>query len=211
VTPWLCLRSISTNLSGRGLGNQDLADKKVFVYVIYQRYRDLEVGRGPLFYLAEGRDMGVKEEIEKRVTELVEPVLEEEGLELYDVEWNPGRKHSYLKVYINKEGGVDLGDCEKVSLQIGDLLDVENLITTRYFLEVSSPGLTRELKKRDHYRKSLGSLAKVVLKGGKGKGKTLLGTLVAADDEGFTLMTEEGEVRVAYEEVARARLDFEGL
>lgn len=169
------------------------------------------MGRGPLFYLAEGRDMGIKEEIEKRVAELVEPVLEEEGLELYDVEWSPGGKHSYLRVYIDKEGGVTLGDCEKVSLQISDLLDVENLITSRYFLEVSSPGLTRELKKRDHYRKSLGSLAKVVPKGGKGKGKTLLGTLIAADEEGFTLMTKEGEVRVAYEEVARARLDFEDL
>ena len=152
--------------------------------------------------------MGIKEEIEKRVAELVEPVLEEEGLELYDVEWNPGGKYSYLKVYINKEGGVNLGDCERVSLQLSDLLDVENLITTRYFLEVSSPGLTRELKKPDHYRKSIGSLAKVVLKEGKGKDKTLVGTLVEADDEGFTLMTEEGEVRVAYEEVARARLDF---
>lgn len=154
--------------------------------------------------------MGIKEEIEKRVAELVEPVLEEEGLDLYDVEWNPAGRHSYLKVYIDKEGGVALGDCERVSLQLSDLLDVENLITTRYFLEVSSPGLTRELKKKDHYKKSLGNLAKVVLKGQKGKGKTLLGTLVAADDEGFTIMTEEGEVRVAYEEVARARLDFEG-
>ncbi len=155
--------------------------------------------------------MGAKEDIEKRVIELVEPVLEEEGLELYDVEWKPGGKQSYLRVYIDREGGVTLGDCEKVSLQISDLLDVEDLITTRYFLEVSSPGLTRELREKNHYRKSLGSLAKVVLKGERGKGRTLLGTLVTADEEGFTLMTKEGEVRVAYEEVARARLDFEDL
>ncbi len=168
------------------------------------------MGLGPLFSLL-GVVMGSKEEIEKRVAELLEPILEEEGLELYDVEWSPAGRYSYLRIYIEREGGVTIGDCERVSLQIGDLLDVENLISTRYFLEVSSPGLTRELKKPLHYQKSVGSLVKVVLKRVGDLGRTLEGTLQGADEEGFTLLTEEGEVRIRYHDVARAQLEVEGM
>jgi len=155
--------------------------------------------------------MGPKEEIEKRVAELLEPILEEEGLELYDVEWSPAGRYSYLRIYIDREGGVTIGDCERVSHQISDLLDVEDLINTRYFLEVSSPGLTRELKKPLHYQKSVGSMVRVVLKRVGELGRTLEGTLKEADDEGFTLLTEEGEVRREYHEVARAQLEIEGV
>ncbi len=154
--------------------------------------------------------MGMREEIEKRVAELLEPILEEEGLELYDVEWSPAGRYSYLRIYIDKEGGVTIGDCERVSHQISDLLDVEDFIRTRYFLEVSSPGLTRELKKPAHYQKSLGSMVKVVLKG-KGSGMALEGTLQDADDTGFSLLTSQGEVRVEYQDVARAQLEIEGV
>ncbi len=149
--------------------------------------------------------MSVKGEIEERVAELLEPILEEEGLELYDVEWHPAGKHSYLKIFIDREGGVTLGDCERVSLQIGDILDVEDLIPSRYFLEVSSPGLTRELKKEGHYRRSLGCSVRVVLK----SGRTLVGTLSDVVEGGFVLTTGEGDVQVSYEDVARARLEFE--
>ena len=155
--------------------------------------------------------MGVKEEIERRVAELLEPILEEEGLDLYDVEWSPAGRYSYLRIYIDKEGGVTIGDCERVSHQISDLLDVEDLIKSRYFLEVSSPGLTRELKKPLHYQKSLGCLVKVVLKREGDVGRTLEGTLQEADDAGFSLLTREGEVRIEYREVARAQLEIEGV
>jgi len=154
--------------------------------------------------------VGNREELEKRVAELLEPILEEEGLELYDVEWSPAGRYSYLRIYIDKEGGVTIGDCERVSHQISDLLDVEDFIRTRYFLEVSSPGLTRELKKPLHYQKSLGSLVKVVLKSEGAKGRTLEGTLQEADEEGFSIITPQGEVRVEYGEVARAQLEIEG-
>ena len=155
--------------------------------------------------------MGRREEIEKRVTELLEPILEEEGLELYDVEWSPAGRYSYLRIYIDKEGGVTIGDCERVSHQISDLLDVEDFIHTRYFLEVSSPGLTRELKKPLHYQRSLGSLVKVVFKREGAKGQALQGTLLEADDTGFSVLTPQGEVRVEYHEVARAQLEIEGI
>jgi ribosome maturation factor RimP len=143
-------------------------------------------------------------DLEKRIEELLRPILEEEGLELYDVEWNPAGKHSHLRIYVDKEGGVTLKDCERISSQIGDLLDVEDLIHVRYFLEVSSPGLTRELKKPSHFQKSLGSSVKLTLKGGR----VLEGSLTGADDEGFSLMASEGEIRVEYDEVAKAKLQF---
>ena len=155
--------------------------------------------------------METKKEIEKRVAELLEPILEEEGLDLYDVEWSPAGRYSHLRIYIDKEGGVTIGDCERVSHQISDLLDVEDIIHTRYFLEVSSPGLTRELKKPLHYQKSLGSLVKVVLKREGAEGFTLEGTIQDADEVGFSLLTSRGELRIEYQEVARARLEIEGV
>ena len=155
------------------------------------------------------RDLSQREtDIEARVRELVEPILEEKGLELYDVEWLSG-KESRLRVVIQGIGGVTLDDCQEVSRELSYLLDVEDFIHGGYLLEVSSPGLTRSLKKPLHYMKSKGETVRVTLKTQKGEKKNVLeGTIEDADEEGFSLATDEGLRRVPYEKVAKAKLQM---
>ena len=147
-------------------------------------------------------------EIEERVEKLLEPILKELGLQLYDVEWLSSGRHNYLRIFIDKPGGVTIRDCERVSQEIGDILDVEDFIHVSYYLEVSSPGLTRELKKPRHYVKSIGELVKVILKEPLSGRTELEGIIKDADEDGFLISLEEVDEWVPYELVARAKLLF---
>ena len=82
--------------------------------------------------------------IAEKVKELVEPLIKSMGYRLFDVEFKP-EKGWVLRIILDKEGGITIGDCEEVSKRVSALLDVEDIIPVSYLLEVSSPGLTREL------------------------------------------------------------------
>ncbi len=94
--------------------------------------------------------------IEEKVEKLVKPIIENLGYELYDVEYAKEGKNYYLRIFIDNEKGIDLNDCEKVNDSITDILDEENYIKEQYFLEVSSPGIERVLRKEEHLKKSIG-------------------------------------------------------
>ena len=96
--------------------------------------------------------------IEEKVTNLVEPIIEKIGYELYDVEYAKEGKNYFLRIFIDSEKGIDLNDCEKVNDAITDILDTENYIKDQYFLEISSPGIERVLRKDKHLEKNIGSL-----------------------------------------------------
>ena len=145
-------------------------------------------------------------DIESRVRELVEPILEDKGLELYDVEWLSGGKESRLRIFIQGVGGITINDCQGVSRELSYLLDVEDFIHSSYLLEVSSPGLTRSLKKPAHYRKSIGEFARITLRGEKRN--VVEGVIKHADEESFSLDTTEGVQSFPYEKVAKARLQM---
>ena len=100
------------------------------------------------------------ESIAASIAELAQPMLEEQGLELFDVEFI-NASGWILRVYIDKPDGVNLDECERVSVELGHLLDVEDLIFRRYTLEVSSPGVNRKLRHAEDYRKYAGRLARV--------------------------------------------------
>ena len=85
--------------------------------------------------------------IEEKVEKLVEPIIEKIGYELYDVEYAKEGKNYFLRIFIDNKKGIDLNDCEKVNDAITDILDEENYIKEQYFLEVSSPGIERVLRK----------------------------------------------------------------
>lgn len=87
-----------------------------------------------------------KKKITERVTELVSPIVETAGLELVDVEYVRERDW-FLRVFIDKEGGIDIDDCSAVSNALAKKLDEEDFIKEKYYLEVSSPGIDRPLKK----------------------------------------------------------------
>jgi len=97
-----------------------------------------------------------KAPVTQSVTELIEPGLLADGLELVDVEFKKEGKNWILRIYIDREGGVTLADCQKVSRLAGDLIEVEEVIEPVYTLEVSSPGLNRVLKKEKDFLKYSG-------------------------------------------------------
>ena len=92
-----------------------------------------------------------KAPVTQSVIELIEPGLLAKGLELVDVEFKKEGKNWVLRVFIDKEGGVTLEDCQKISSLVGDLIEVEEVIEPTYTMEVSSPGLNRVLKKEKDF------------------------------------------------------------
>jgi ribosome maturation factor RimP len=101
------------------------------------------------------------EKIRRGVTDLIEPILQDMGLELVDVEYVSQQGRWVLRLFIDKEGGVTIDDCASVSGELGDLLDVKNFVQHAYVLEVSSPGLDRPIKKEKDILLSIGKRIKV--------------------------------------------------
>ena len=101
--------------------------------------------------------------IEEKVEDLITSKIEDLGYSLYDVEYVKEGKDYYLRVYIDKKNGIDLNDCELVSNNITEILDQADYIKEQYFLEVSSPGIERVLKKDKHLQKSLENKVSVKL------------------------------------------------
>ena len=95
--------------------------------------------------------------IEEKVEKLLKLVIEENGYELYDVEYAKEGKNYFLRIYIDKPDGIDLKDCEKVNDLINELLDKADYIKEQYFLEVSSPGIERNLRKEKHLEQNIGN------------------------------------------------------
>ena len=127
------------------------------------------------------------------------------GVTLYDTETAKDHGRNVFRVYITAEGGVTVDQCVRVSHLLSPLLDVEEPMSGEYNLEVSSPGIERSLKKPAHFTASVGEKIKISLEGSE----KAEGTLVAADEEGITLQTEEGEQRFAYPAMKKARTLFE--
>ena len=102
-----------------------------------------------------------RNDIEEHTKELLAPILEVQGLSLWDVEYVHEGQDMYLRVYIDKESGVAIDDCVAVSRALEKQLDAEDFIPDAYILEVSSPGLTRPLKKTVDFERSIGKLIEV--------------------------------------------------
>lgn len=144
--------------------------------------------------------MSKRETYETKTEELLQPIVEKHQVEVYDVEFVKEAGEWYLRVYIDKPDGVNIDDCVSVSRALSDELDKEDYIEESYTLEVSSPGLGRQLKKDKHFEKSLGET--VVLKTYKAidKCKEFEGVLVS-----FT--TDEIELEINGEMKKFARTD----
>ena len=124
--------------------------------------------------------------IEERVEKLIEPIIEKIGYELYDVEYAKEGKNYFLRIFIDSEKGIDLNDCEKVNDAITDILDEENYIKEQYFLEVSSPGIEKVLRKEKHLEKNIGTEISVKLFKKDENGKE-------GFDEGYIKIKEENQ------------------
>ncbi|MGE5329113.1 MAG: ribosome maturation factor RimP [Deltaproteobacteria bacterium] len=104
-----------------------------------------------------------KKSIAQRVEDMALPIVETAGYELVDVEYIKEGQNWYLRLYIDKQGGITIEDCETISEKINHLLDEEDFIPNSYFFEVSSPGLERILKKEKEFEKYKGEMVEVKL------------------------------------------------
>ena len=119
--------------------------------------------------------------IEEKVNSLLKEKINSLGYDLYDVEYVKEGKDYFLRIYIDKETGIDLNDCEKVSNEINEMLDESDIVKEQYFLEVSSPGIERILRKDEHLKANLGKQVEIKLFKPIEKQKQFIGEL-----EGFT-------------------------
>ena len=92
----------------------------------------------------------------EQIAEIVKPIAEELNYDIYHIEYVKESGEYYLRIYIDKESGIDLNDCEKVSNEINEILDKADYIKEQYYLEVSSPGLNRTLFTEEHYKRFIG-------------------------------------------------------
>ena len=132
--------------------------------------------------------------IEEKVEKLLEPKIQEIGYDLYDVEYAKEGKNYFLRIIIDKPEGIDLNDCEKVNNEITDILDQADYIKEQYFLEVSSPGIERILKKDKHLEKNIGKEVNIKLfKKDENGIKEYQGILKKFDTENITIETQTNE------------------
>ncbi len=135
----------------------------------------------------------------------IEKIVNSYGAFLYDIETVNENDETIYRIYITKEGGVDLDLCVDISRDISPLLDIEPPVSGEYRFEVSSPGIERKLTKPKHFKHSLGEKIKVKI---LGEGK-IKGTLKNADDEGITVETKEGEKNYKYSQLGTVKTYFE--
>lgn len=137
--------------------------------------------------------------IEEKVESLIKEKIQGLGYELYDVQYAKEGKDYFLRVFIDKEDGIDLNDCEKVSNEINPLLDEKDFIKEMYFLEVSSPGIERVLRKDEHLKDSIGKEIEVKLFKPIEKQKEFVGTLEDYNEEKIILGLKENEEKIEIE------------
>ncbi len=152
-------------------------------------------------------EMNVKE-LEERVRGLIGPVIKAVGMDIESVKLaRMGRKY-LLRVFIEKERGVTLDDCERVSREIAAVLDVDDLIPYSYVLEVSSPGLDRPLKNPTDFKRFAGRTARIVTSMPIENQTFFIGEIVEAGDVEVVMLLPKGrKVTIPYKDISRARLE----
>ncbi len=151
----------------------------------------------------------MEREIVDRVRAIVLPIATNEGMEVVDIEYRRESGGWVLRVILDKEGGVTLDDCTRVSQEAGRSLDVEDVIPTSYTLEVSSPGLTRPLRTERDFMKYLGRLVKVKTVDPIEKRRQFKGRLVRASENGLEIQVEGRIFQIPFSNVAKANLEVD--
>ncbi|MBQ9199490.1 MAG: ribosome maturation factor RimP [Lachnospiraceae bacterium] len=150
-----------------------------------------------------------KSEIEEYCTVLVTPIIEENSFELVDVEYVKEGADYYLRVYADKEGGINIDDCVLISRALEKKLDEDDKLSDAYILEVSSPGLTRPLKKDKDFKRSIGKKVEVKLFVKYNGLKQFEGILKDYSDEAVTIELEADDIKVNRKDISMIRLAFE--
>lgn len=149
----------------------------------------------------------MNEGVVSRVREFAESLLPAMGMELYDVQFRRENQGWVLRLTIDRVGGVSLDDCSRVSREVSDFLDVEDLIEHQYHLEVSSPGAERMLRSLTECRRFIGEKVRVKLSQERDGQKVFIGRLQEVGDGTLIVELENGELHtVPWDEINKARL-----
>jgi ribosome maturation factor RimP len=147
------------------------------------------------------------EMLERKLTQMLEPVVESLGYELVLLQYSPHRGGATLRLFIDSLGGITLEDCERVSREVSATLDVEDPIPQGYRLEVSSPGMDRPLVKPEHFERFVGRDVAIQLTAPKAGGRRRFsGRLLGYANRSVSVETAEGKVDFGLDEIERAHL-----
>lgn len=149
------------------------------------------------------------ENLVEEVRQIVEPVLESLGYELVDLEYQRESRGWVLRVFLDREGGVTLEDCADASGEVGAVLEAQDVIPQAYVLEVSSPGLTRPLKKPEDFQKFRNHLVKIKTYQPLEGRKNFKGTLLGLEGENVRLEVEDRVYELPLQKIAKANLEIE--
>lgn len=141
-----------------------------------------------------------------RLIELLEPVVNAIGYELVLLEYSPRDGSGMLRLFIDAPDGITLDDCEKVSREVAATLDVEDVITQAYRLEISSPGLDRPLVKPEHYRRFKGEVARVQTLAPIAGRRRFQGAILDATDDEVSIETADGPITIPLADIDKAKL-----
>jgi len=151
----------------------------------------------------------IQVQIQRQVEELAETLVVSEGMELVDLEYRRQGPRWVLRLFIDKEDGVTIDDCANISKELGDLLDVKDIIPQAYVLEVSSPGLNRPLRKKEDFSRFAGRKVQIRLFTPMEGRKKIVGNLVGIENETVIVAAPEGRCSVALKDIDRANLVYE--
>ena len=153
--------------------------------------------------------MGRSESYAAKTEQLIQPLIDANNFELVDVEFVKEGSDWYLRVYIDKDGGITVDDCELISRAFNEILDREDYISEQYIFEVSSPGLMRPLKKEKDYKRSIGKLIDIKLYKPVDKCKEFTGVLDSYDKDTVTIkMDDDTQKTFDRSNLAMIRLAF---
>ncbi|MBM7868377.1 ribosome maturation factor RimP [Heliobacterium gestii] len=150
--------------------------------------------------------MSGKVRLEDRVTAWATPITEELGLELADVEWVKEGGSWYLRIFIDKEAGIEMDDCQEVSRRIDEILDREDPVAHGYSLEVSSPGIDRPLKSDRDYERFRGQTIRITTFAPVNNAKEHIGELVGKNEASIIITKNDEEQAIPLPQVSSVRL-----
>ena len=148
------------------------------------------------------------QKIEDKVFDLINEPIQNLNLSIYDIEYVKEGSGWFLRIYIDKDGTIDINDCENVSRLIDPMLDDANIIKSAYCLEVSSPGIERTLRKPEHFERYIDNEVEVSLFKPYEKQKVLQGILKAGDNDKVTIIVDNNEITLNRKDISKVKLIY---
>ncbi len=145
----------------------------------------------------------------QEISKTIEPILQSQGLELIDVEYNREAQGWVLRIYLDREGGITVEDCAEASRELGAILEVRDLIPNRYVLEVSSPGVTRPLKRPEDFNKYQNRSVKIKLFMPLEGRRNFKGKLLGLKEDKVSVESERRIYEIPIQNIAKANLELD--